>query len=308
MAGNTTTLDALLTKLFKPAFINETDNDTYMLRKFGRMSISGDGERRKVRYGSNDSIDSYAELDTLGDAGEQSYVEAFWPIYQYKALAQVSGLIEAQTQGTGGYMRAFTSESRGALENLKTRINDDIMRETKTNTTDMDGLPQILLDTGTYAGIDRATYTFWQSYLNDAGTDRDITIALMQDMMQNLADRPRKAKINLILTDYAQFDNYGNLLTGQRRFRPTETLDGAVMTIDFQGIPIARVPGYTSNRMDFLQKNTLKYASLLDFKAEDQDAGNVDAKRILYKTYGNLHCYQPSVNGALTDLNTTVTA
>lgn len=307
--ANSTTLAELLTKRYETPFINLVEQDSTIYKWLPKKSMRDVKIYFKVRYAGNASVGSFAEDDDLGEAGHQSFKPAEVEIAHYKAIVQLSTKIIEATKGHGGYMEAWTDEITHALEDLKTELSDDLLADTAPGNGGLNvtGIPYIIADTGTYANIDSGTFTWWQSYVNDAGSNRNLSMALMQNMTLNLRLRPRRAKTSVIFCDDYQFNNYGNLLTTFRRWTPKAKLDGGFneSALDFEGIPIVRVDGYPVERMDFLDKRFWEYRTLLPFKSEAADAGNFAARRQRFLHMGGPVLKNRRAQGSLQDLNTT---
>jgi len=113
--------------------------------------------------------------------------------------------------------------------------------------------------TGTYAGIDRSTYTQWQAtVMSNGGTPRAQTLALLREMRRRIYVASGQ-KPDLIITDPIQHEKYGNLIDPQRRYIQDMflrgqkiTLDGGYQVLEFDGIPIVEDAQHPSGKMTFL--------------------------------------------------------
>lgn len=301
-------LSELLTRLYETPFLNLVAQDNFIYTWLPKKGMRDTKVLWKVRYAGNTSAGSYGENDDLGTAGHQFFKPAEITVRQVKALVQLSGLIIEATKGDGGYMEAWTDEINNGMEDLKTVHSDMMLAQTAPGNAgkDVDGLPWIIDDTGIYANIDSGTYPWWRAYINEnVPANRNQTIALLQNMLMNLRPRPRKAKTSVIFCDENQFNNYGNLLTGLRRYKAMEDMDAhfSDTALDFAGIPVQHVDAYPVERMDFVDRRHWEYRTLLPFKSEPADAGNVDARRQFFKHYGNIVCKNRYTQGSLQDLN-----
>jgi hypothetical protein len=139
-----------------------------------------------------------------------------------------------------------------------------------------------LLATGTYAGIDRSTYTEWACNV-DAGSsvNRALTVELMRDMRRKIyvasGERP-----DLIVTDPIQFEKYGQLLGTNRRLVQEVTmrgqkitLDGGFMALDFDGIPVIEDALHPANKMSFLNTRYCYITQLPFYSPQPNDMGEV---------------------------------
>jgi hypothetical protein len=173
----------------------------------------------------------------------------------------ISGLAEAATRGEGALIDALAEYSKQAMEDLIARINVQLLSTTPNATADeyqrveMDGLGDIIRDSGTYATINRTTATWWRSVvLDNGGTARPLAMPLMQQMM-DLLDTPRRdAKTSHILCNRVHFNQYGNLLEDRRRWVNTIELDGGIKALEYVGIPVVPVRQMNPGVMYFIDK------------------------------------------------------
>lgn len=103
-----------------------------------------------------------------------------------------------------------------------------------------------ILDTGTYAGLDRATYPQWASTIvGNGGIARDVSVKLMHKMQRKVQNASGMTP-NLIVGGTATVEQYGLLFGDQRRYNDEINvpgagpmrLDGGFRTLEFNGIPV----------------------------------------------------------------------
>jgi hypothetical protein len=136
--------------------------------------------------------------------------------------------------------------------------------------------------TGTYAGINRSTYTEWACNV-DAGSsvNRALTIDLMRDMRRKIyvasGQRP-----DVIITDPIQFEKYAQLMGLNRRYNQEVTLrgqkivlDGGFMALDFDGIPVIEDALHPANAMSFLNTRVCYLTQLPFYSPQPNDMGEV---------------------------------
>jgi hypothetical protein len=300
--GTTANLAELLTDLFEPKFTDAMNRSNFMLQRFSRATGSDTKIQWKVHYAGNESAGSYSENDPLPTPGVQSYTEAVIP-YRWNWIHYgTSGQIEEATKGKGGYFEALASEAKEASEDLKNELNNQILATSKANATDLDGIGVIVSGTGVYADIDRATNAYWRSYvLDNGGIERDLSIELMQQVSNALAQPDRRAKVTALLTSFTHFDDYGNLLQVYRRYVNDFTMDGGHRALDFKNKPLVGVEGMPNGDLYFLDESEWEYNVLLNYKTEEKDV-QADAKRFMIKHYSALRCKHPGRQGRITDL------
>lgn len=304
--GNTAQLAELINRVWDEPFAELISRDEFLLKRFPKVDGSGDGVRWHVMADQkNTTAASYAEGAAQPTAVAHKYLNAFLTWRYVWAWVQVSGQAIAQTRGEGGFRQALQNELQESMLDLRNQINNYLLANTAT-ATDIDGVQTSVTNSGVYANIDPATYTEWAAYLNT--TASALTIALMQDVKTKLEDMPRLGQVSVILTGATQWNNYGNLLTSLRRFTPEQTLDGGFQALDFEGVPVVKVRGYATGRMDFLSEKdqmgnaNFVYRTLKNFDTQDKSQQVADGALFAVYHYANLQCRNRRINGALTAL------
>lgn len=139
-----------------------------------------------------------------------------------------------------------------------------------------------LLATGTYAGIDRATYTEWAANV-DAGSsvNRGLTVDLMRDMMKTIYTACGEFP-DVIVTDPIQWNKYGKLLGQFRQLKQEVTmrgqkivLDGGFRALDFDGIPVIQDVNHPAGKMSFLNTRHVYIAQLPFYRVMTNDVGEM---------------------------------
>lgn len=313
MAANTTNIAELLKKTYRTPFINMVKEEVTLLKFFPQTKGKDTELLFKVRYGRNESVGPYNEEDPLKPAGFQKVAPARTPYRLNNVIVRVTGLAMAATRGEGGFEEALATEMRWALPNLRDELNTQMLSQSRVvadnGAIGIDSIGYIVDDgtingaLTTYANIDR-TLPYWRPFiLENSGSERPLSIALMQQMTMELQTPERKSKIDAILTSHTNFNHYGNLLEDQRRYVNTTEMDGGFTSLPFEGRPVVIVPSLPAGDMYFLDKSTWEYSVLLDFDTEEKDV-EMDARRFMIKTYSQLVCTALARNGRIADLAT----
>src|SRR3990170_1779069 len=170
MAATTTTLAELIVQLYKGPWVEALFTNTFLLTRIQQKQGAGEGVRWPVRYAGNASAGSYAEGDSGAGAGNQGFKKAFLGWKLNKVEVEVSGLAQAVGDAGGMIVPALRTELDLGLSDLRGNINTQLMTDgTGNSAKDITGLFAAIADTGTYAGLDRGTYTWWKSYVNANG-------------------------------------------------------------------------------------------------------------------------------------------
>ena len=128
-----------------------------------------------------------------------------------------------------------------------------------------------LSNTGTYAGIDRAVRTQWQSNVNaNGGVPRALTFDVMRALRLQIY-RASGIKPDLIVTTPELYNKYSTLFGQQRRWvtdirlRGQQiVLDGGFTMLELDGIPILEDVDCPAGNMVMLSTSTVRVLQLPD--------------------------------------------
>lgn len=128
-----------------------------------------------------------------------------------------------------------------------------------------------IMNTGTYANIDRGTYSQWQgTVMANGGVDRALTFDLMREMRRRIYSASG-LKPDLIVTTPELHEKYGKLFGQQRRYiqeirlrGQTITLDGGYQMLEFDGIPVLEDVDCPAEHMLFLNTRYVRVLQLPD--------------------------------------------
>lgn len=304
-SGNLTTLAKVLKEHFDPVFQRTLDRDVFLLNFFPRKDGKGNSEQWIVHYQGNTAVEAVDEDDPFIAAGKQEYERAEVPFSMYRAFADIGERARiAAAGGAVSYVDILSSEVEQATEDLKDAINDDLLAFARANTKRLYGIGDIVNDTGVYAGIDRATATWWRSVvLSNGGTPRALTAALIEQMLAELEKPRRKARTNYVLASRTHWNQYGNLMYDRRRYVNEMKLDIGVEALDVFGIPFVAVPNMATGKMFFLDTRSWGYYVFLPFEVEELPKTTTDTNRFMIKHFAALVCKAPYQQGVIADLS-----
>jgi hypothetical protein len=294
-------LAALIVEKYGLPWVEALYTNTFLLTRIQRKQGAGDGVKWPVRYAGNTSAGSYGETDTASGAGDQAFAKASLGWKLNKVEIEVTGLAQAVGNTGGTIASPLRTELDLGLADLRGDINTQLMTDgTGNSAKDITGLFAAVADTGVYANIDRGVYTWWKSHVSaNGGSPRNLTEVLMRDVKSTV--EARGGRVSAIYAGSTQWYRYGDLLRSERRQQNPTTLTGGYQALDFEGIPLIKVPGYLQTQLDFVDEALLEYVVLQDFTAEPM-AKTKDADNIWIKHYSQLVCRNPYRMGSLQDL------
>lgn len=206
-----------------------------------------------------------------------SKVPAVLQFGTYHDAFQITGKARAAAAAAGNpqeLVDLFAEEIEESVQRLALKIAQD----TYTGTGASDNINGLLTAsgaapaigaTGTYAGINRATYTQWAASINgNGGIPRLLSLSLLRDMRRAIYTASGE-KPDLIVTDPIQHEAYGNLLGDKRRYiqdillrGQSIKLDGGYQVLEFDGIPVIEDVNHPSGKMTFLNTRYTSYKQL----------------------------------------------
>jgi len=266
MAATLTTLAELIVKLYAGPWVDALTKETFLFTRLAERGNvktgKGNGIRWPARYAGNAQVGSYGDGDAAGGAGNQAAKEAFLAWKFNKAEISITGPSLAVGAAGGMVVDPLRFELDNGLLDMRDAINTQIMTDGSGNSAkDITGLLAALADSGTYAALDRSSYTWWKAYVSaNGGTPRALTEALMRTVKKTV--EARGGVVTAIYAGADQWYAYGDLLRAERRQQDPRTLTGGYQALDFEGTPLIKVPAYPTGRMDFVDERLIEYHML----------------------------------------------
>jgi hypothetical protein len=275
-------------------------------------------------------------LDTVTGSGNLANAAAFLTPNQHAAVeARLDLRYLTQSIMIGAVQLAAIKGGKDSFQNILTRETEMSLQDWNREIEDMlllfhddfdnanltagvlfDNLGVMLGTAHTaskYCNVDYAIHTRFKPYVNaNGGTARPLSIALLQDMFNKLEGGSdvfrRNAKIDKVLCGPGQFTNYGNLLTAQRRYLASETMDGGFRALEFNGTKVISVPGFTGNKMLCVDQEmpeggpSYEYRTLKNYECMDKSDNTVGALLFVCIHMANTLCKGRRYQGVLADL------
>lgn len=231
---------------------NLTDNNALLtfLRQKGNVRTFSGGNviLEEIFYpdSTTSQVNSYSGYETL-PVGQHSPISAAqFSIAQYAAPIVISGLEMLQNSGKEQIIDLMEGRMKVAEADLVNRISTDIYGDGTGNSgKNLTGLSAAVPDdptTGTYGGIDRASWSFWQSVKysgsSDGGTAVSASniIAYMTTLGSKLVrgkDRP-----DTFVADDTYYNFYVNALQAIQRVTDEKEAGAGFSSLKFYGAGI----------------------------------------------------------------------
>ena len=174
--------------------------------------------------------------------------------------------------------------------------------------TGLDAAVPVDPTTGTYGGIDRATWTFWRSKVASLALDASSIQQAMNSMWASLirgSDMP-----DLIVMDNVMWEKYVASLQAQQRFMQAEVGDLGFPTLKFMGTDVVLDGGIGGNataqtayflNCDYIHYRPHASRNMVPLSPNRRYATNQDAEVQILAWAGNLTMSGSQFQGRLID-------
>jgi hypothetical protein len=295
---------------------NVTENNALLLwlSKRGNIRTFGGGRLiyEEISFAENGNANSYSGYETLPTAAADVLSAAEFAIKQYACPVIISGLEMLMNSGEEAVIDLIGQRIKVAEASMKNRICADLYGDGtgngSKNVTGLDAAVPVTPSSGTYGGIDRSAYSFWQSYVLD--TNAVPAAATIQGHMNtawsNLVrggDRPK-----LILAEGTAWAAYMASLQTLQRFTSADQAGVGFPSIKFMDADVVLDGGIggnaTTGTMYFLNTDHLffrphKDRNMVPISPTKRVATNQDAEVQILGWAGNLTCSNSKLQGRL---------
>lgn len=268
MAWDLATITNNLNTTFAPVIADQLNQHTTTLSMIEKTIGEGKGIYFDAKVARGTSAGSYGSgADITGDDNDIE-VPANLPWKYNKAEFKVTGdaLAAAATAGPAAYGNLFGKAIKDATVNLSVALASQIFGDgTGNSNKDLTGLGAIVADTGTYAGIDRGTYSTWRSsVLANSGTLRSLSVTLLRQ-----AEKKSFSATGMVPTVYVMgpdlYEAYEGLFDSSKRFNNPQvysSADAGIAQLFFKGVPVIRDIYCPANKVYALNTNFLEFRQL----------------------------------------------
>lgn len=290
----------------------------YMLNKKGKMKkfSGGDVILQELMYQENTNTQWYSGYDVLNTAAQDVLTSAQFNIKQASTAVVMSGLEMLQNSGKERIIELAAGRVQNAEISLQNLVAVGLYSDgTANGGKQIDGLAVAVPDdptTGTYGGINRATWTFWRSQKYSGVTDggAPTSSANIQTYLNRLIrlislGNPM-GRPDMAVADNNYFNFLMESMQAIQRVTNASMANAGFENLEYMGIPV--VPdgniggGAGTNHLWLLNTNYLFFRPHMDrnFIAEDKiHSINQDATVQYMLWAGNLTCSGSRYQGVL---------
>ena len=297
---------------------NVTANNAILMKLEGKGKIKtfsgGSKILQELSFAENTNGGWYSGYDILPVGVSDVISAAEFNIKQAAVPVVISGLEMLQNAGREKMIDLLDARLSVAESTLANLISGGLYSDgTGAGGKEIDGLDAAIPlnpATGTYGGIDRATWTFWRNKFVDAAAADPTTIqGLFNDLwVQQVrgTDRP-----DLIMVDNIVWSTYTESLQAQQRFTSPETGNLGFPTLKYMDADVCLDGGIggfcPAGTAFFLNTDYLHYRphsnrNMVPLSPNRRYATNQDAEVQILAWAGNLTCSGAQFQGRL-DLN-----
>ncbi len=295
---------------------NVTDNNALLSRlsQRGRIKTFSGGHKilQELSFQENSNSGWYSGYDLLPVGVSDVISAAEFNIKQAAVPVVISGLEMLQNSGR----EALIDLMEGRMSVAESTIANLISRGLYSNGTgaggkEIDGLDAAVPlnpATGTYGGIDRATWTFWRSQADSAA---GISATTIQGLMNALYAKLVRGsdRTDLIIADNTLWSVYMASLQAQQRFYDSDAAALGFPSIKYMDADVVLDGGIggraTTSTMYFLNTDYLHYRphanrNMVALSPNRRYATNQDAEVQIIGWAGNLTSSGARYQGRLT--------
>ena len=306
---------------------NVTNNNALLRRLKDRGNVKtfsgGNVILQEIMYNDSttNNTNSYSGYEVLNVSQNSPISSAQFSITQYAAAVSISGLEMIQNSGKEAIIDLLDGRMMVAEAQLANRIGADIYTDGTGNSgKNITGLGAAVPDapsTGTYGGINRATYSFWRSQKYSGVTDGGSAVSAsnIQSYMDSLAVQLIRGtdKPDLIVADSNYYRLYLQSMQSIQRVTDggNSTQGAGFASLKYYGAGMASDvvldggigSAATANHMWFLNTKYLMFRPHVDRNfvpiGGERQAVNQDAIVKLIGWAGNLTSSGPQFCGVL---------
>lgn len=261
-------ISAITQKLYMKKLVDNIFASNALLQRWRKSGIDIiDGGTKIVvplLYAKPTAGGWYSGADTLTTAANDKRTAAEFEWAQAHTSITITGRDEIINSGVSAIIKHVESEVQAAELYLADLIGTGLFNA-GTTTNAIIGLRLALQTTGTYGGIAKATYSWWQSNIS---TETVLTLPLMQALHGDAKIDGDQSTVSVTTQDI--LDDYNNLLQPQMRFTDSKTADGGFENLMYKGKPMIVDSHCPASHLMMLNEKylSLKVSKKRNFKFE----------------------------------------
>lgn len=295
---------------------NVTKNNALLtwIKKNGNIRTFNGGSLiyEELSFAENGNVGWYSGYDLLPVAAQDVLTAAQYDIKQAAVPVTISGLDELRNSGPEQMIDLLEGRMKVAEATMANLIAQGVYSDGTSNggkqLVGLDAAVPVTPTTGTYGGIDRATWTFWRSKSTTAGSA--LTTSTVQAAMNTMwaslvrgVDRP-----DLIVMDNDFWGIYMGSLQPQQRFTDPSSANLGFPSIKFMDADVVLdggIGGFATTKTSyFLNTKYIHFRphakrDMVPLSPNRRYAVNQDAEVQILGWAGNMTCSGSQFQGRL---------
>lgn len=298
---------------------NVTKNNAILSRMSQRGNVrtisGGNVILEELSFAENGNGGFYSGYDLLPVAAQDVISAAEFSLKQYAVPVVMSGLEMLQNSGKEAFIDLLEARLNVAESTMMNELSQSIYSDgTGSGGKEVTGLDAAVPadpTTGTYGGIDRATWTFWRSQLYDFSVETVTPSATtIQAAMNDLWSSTIRGndRTDLIVLDNVYWTYYITSLQAQQRFTSPDTGNLGFPSIKFMDADVVLDGGIggfcPASTGFFLNTKFLKWRphkdrNMVPLSPNKRYSINQDAEVQILAWAGNLTCSGAQFQGRM---------
>lgn len=282
--------------------------------------MGGSTYNTKHHYSGN-TVSTYSEGDPPPTAVAQSYATAQWPEAHYQVTVKITGHAMDYTKNGSDAAVFFNIIANELIESMKdaaSKVESDALGSGITSPV---GILGIVDSSGTIAGLDRATYT-WFASIENSGAATTLAIGDMDKLVEELTSNKtsagvaipgRPARPNIGFMEHKQMRKCRDIgfLPGSSSTQvsvgvangqaPTVQLGFNTEVLYYAGIPFHPITGFSQSDIVAGERETIKLAVCRDWRVDTLGKADDSDTQLITGAFG-LICKRPRTWGKITTL------
>lgn len=206
-----------------------------------------------VAYAASDASGWYSGAETLNTSSNDQISGAEWDWKNIYSTITITREDELKNSGKSQIIDFVKAKVEIAEKTLSDNLGTALFN-LGTDSKAIVGLRLAIDSAGSYAGIDRSSYSWWAA--QEDSTTSALTLPALQSLQGDCsegADRPTVA-----VTTQDIYDDYWSLVQPQQRFEDVDTAKAGFRNLMFNGIPIIEDSHCPSGHLFMINEKYIK--------------------------------------------------
>jgi len=258
-------ISSITSQYFVPKLVDNIFNSNALFQRWRKKNYEKLDGGTKIQvpllYASTTAAGRYSGADTLDTTPNDQITAAEFDWKQYYANITITRLDELKNSGKSQIVNFVKAKVQAAEKTLANLLGTDLFG-TGSTANSIYGLAAIAATSGTYGGIAKGSYSWWQGQADAATTA--LTFAVIRGMIGDCSVDGDGPTVGVCTQNV--YDNIMSLLQPQQRFTDSDTVKAGFKNILWEGIPIVVDSHVAAGDLYFINEN---YIQLNVHKDED---------------------------------------